>query len=183
MTEVEFVGHLIDDNGITFSNKKLEQVSSMRKPETKGELKTFLGAAGYMRKHIRNFVDLTQPLQELVGDRYTKSRANDPITWTDELSSCFDRAQRSIVRCEKLHYLQPEGDIRVYTDASDYGIGAYLCQVIEGEERPIEFISKSLTKTERNWSTIEKEAYAIFYALRKWEVHLTGHTLHSVHRS
>jgi hypothetical protein len=42
----------------------------------------------------------------------------------------------------------------------------------DGQEVPIEFISKTLTKVERRWSTYEKEAYGIFYALRKWEHHL-----------
>ena len=50
----------------------------------------------------------------------------------------------------------------MHTDASDYGIGAYLCQVLpDGQEVPIEFISKTMTKVERRWSTYEKEAYGI----------------------
>ena len=72
-----------------------------------------------------------------------------------------------------MYYEIDGAPIRVYTDASDYGIGAYLCQVLQdGSEVPIEFISKTLTKAERKWSTYEKEAYAIFFALRKWEAHL-----------
>ena len=54
-----------------------------------------------------------------------------------------------------------------------------------GDEVPIEFISKTLTKPERKWSTYEKEAFAIFYALRKWETHLRDvkFTLFTDHRN
>ena len=54
-------------------------------------------------------------------------------------------------------------DIRLYTDASDFGIGGVLFQVVDTIWQPIAFISKSLTPTQIRWSTIQKEAYAIFY--------------------
>ena len=54
-------------------------------------------------------------------------------------------------------------DIRLYTDASDFGIGGVLFQVVGAIRPPIAFISKSLTPTQIRWSTIQKEAYAIFY--------------------
>ena len=64
-------------------------------------------------------------------------------------------------------------DLPVYLnkDASDYGIGAYLFQFDQAnnKEYPVAFVSKSLSKTERNWSTIDKEAFAIFFALMKLE--------------
>ena len=59
--------------------------------------------------------------------------------------------------------------MHLYTDASDYGIGAYLVQIIDGKEVPIAFISKTLTQSQRNWSTPQKEAFAIYYALCKLE--------------
>jgi transposase InsO family protein len=78
--------------------------------------------------------------------------------------------------------------IHLATDASDYGIGAYLYQTKlndDGttEEIPVAFLSQALTKVQRRWSTIEKECYAIWYALRKWEhllrdVHFSIHTDH-----
>ena len=61
-------------------------------------------------------------------------------------------------------------EAHLYTDASDYGIGAYLCLIIDGKEVPIAFISRTLTKNQRDkWSTPQKEAYAIYYALCKLE--------------
>ena len=72
----------------------------------------------------------------------------------------------------------------MHTDASDYGIGAYLFQVFDGSEQPIAFMSKTLSTEEIKWSTIEKECYAIVVALRKFEYlirdkHFTLHTDHA----
>jgi hypothetical protein len=55
------------------------------------------------------------------------------------------------------------------TDACDHGIGAYLYQVVDDEQRPVAFISKSLSGSQLNWSTYEKEAYAIYYSFIKLE--------------
>jgi hypothetical protein len=44
-----------------------------------------------------------------------------------------------------------------------------LFQKIDGQERPVAFLSKSLNKTQRKWGIPDKEAYAIFYALKKWD--------------
>ena len=52
-------------------------------------------------------------------------------------------------------------EIRLYTDASDFGIGGVLIQVVDTIWQPIAFISKSLTPAQIRWSTVQKEAYAI----------------------
>ena len=54
--------------------------------------------------------------------------------------------------------------ITLHTDASDYGIGGYLFQTIDGKDYPVAFISKSLSKSQIRWSTIQKETYAIYYS-------------------
>ena len=85
---------------------------------------------------------------------YKMRTSKQRLEWTPELQQQFITCQTIIINCRKLFYINADAPIRVYTDASDYGIGAYLCQVLEnGDEVPIEFISKTLTKPERKWST------------------------------
>ena len=60
----------------------------------------------------------------------------------------------------------------LYTDASDDCIGACLCQVCEECEKQIYYLSHKLTACQSKWPTIEKEAYAIFYALLKLDQYL-----------
>jgi hypothetical protein len=62
MTEVEFVGHLIDQSGITFTQEKKDLVADMALPSTMGELKQFLGLGGYFRNHIPDYATTTAPL-------------------------------------------------------------------------------------------------------------------------
>ena len=151
MTEVEFVGHLIDDTGMTFSSDKLKQVAEMPLPVTEGELKQFLGMAGYFRKHIPDYVDKTERLNAIL-EGYVKKNSKTPIQWTDEEKLIYEECQQAVKDCRKLFYVVDNAPIRIYTDASEYGIGAYLCQVMEdGSEIPIDFISRTLTKAERKW--------------------------------
>jgi len=60
------------------------------------------------------------------------------------------------------------------TDASDEGIGAVLMQEHEGKLFPVSYASKKLSKTEKNYSTIEKECLGIIWGIRKFEPYLQG---------
>ncbi|GFV87334.1 retrovirus-related Pol polyprotein from transposon 297 [Trichonephila clavipes] len=56
----------------------------------------------------------------------------------------------------------------IRTDASNYALGAVLLQGEDKEEHPIEFASRLLNPAERNYSTTEREALAVFWALNKF---------------
>ena len=69
----------------------------------------------------------------------------------------------------------------LYTDASDTRVGACFTQPIDGEdevipgirnEKPIYYLSHRLSDTQCRWSTIEKEAFAIHFALQKLDHYL-----------
>ncbi len=72
-------------------------------------------------------------------------------------------------KCPKLFYVDLSLPIHVRTDTSDHGIGGHIFQLDQQQELPIRFISKALHKEQLNWSTFGKEAYAIFYAITKFD--------------
>ncbi|XP_067286711.1 uncharacterized protein [Pseudorasbora parva] len=66
------------------------------------------------------------------------------------------------------------GLYQIPTDASDRGLGAVLSQEVEGEERPVLYISRKLSKREAVYSTIEKECLAIRWAVLTLRYYLLG---------
>jgi len=187
LEEIEYVGHVINQEGMSFSREKLNNVGNFHLPVNHKGLKSFIGLASYFRDHIKNHAEMVRPLQKLITPYQPYKR----IVWTESLRRTFDNVKQSIVNCPQLFFVKEGHPIIVQTDASDYGIGAYLFQKVlnpttkKVREQPIAFISKSFNKTQLKWSTYEKEAYAIYFALMKWEHHLrdTHFTLHTDHKN
>ena len=169
LKKIEYVGHMIDEEGMTFSEKKLNHVGDFELPNNQKKMKSFLGLVSYFRNHVHHITEEVQPLQGMVRNYKPRQR----LKWTPDLIDRFNKVKQAVIDCPKLYFPQPGLPIHVQTDASDYGIGAYLFQRgTDNQERPLGFISKTLNDVQRRWSTFEKEAYAIFYALKKWDHHL-----------
>ena len=167
MQEVEYVGHLVDKDGLSFSQEKKESVLNFRKPETASQMKSFLGLTSQFREHVPNYGTLASPLHSMIPNYKKNSKVL--LQWTKELEECFTLLQRKVSGCQKLFFLDDTSPVFLHTDASNYGIGAYLFQEVDNVRHPISFISRQLNKTELKWSTIEKEAYSIFFAFQKLE--------------
>ena len=165
-SEIHCVGHVLNGEAITFSKKKTDFVVDFKKPITQGELKSFIGVATYFYSHIKNFAILSHPLHDLVKS-YDKKKK---IVWTDETEQAFQNVKDAINNIPTLYFISDNKEVYLTTDASDYAIGAYLYQLDENQnELPVAFLSKSLTPQEQKWDTIDKEAFAIYYALIKLE--------------
>ena len=101
---------------------------------------------------------------------------NRKLVWTEEGRIAFHALKQAINECPMLFFVNDDSPIFLHTDASDYGIGGYLFQVIDEKEIPIAFVSKMLTEVEIRWNTTEKEAFAIIYCLKKLEYLLRDRT-------
>ena len=167
VSQIEYVGHVIDREGLHFSREKLDSVYNFKQPMYAAQMKSFLGLANYFRDHIRNYSELARPLQDMVG--MTPYNRRNKLHWDTATLAAWETLKTRIHECPKLFFVDHSSLIHLYTDASDYGIGAYLCQIIDGKEVPIAFISKTLDKRHRKWSVPEKECYAIYYAASKLE--------------
>ena len=89
--------------------------------------------------------------------------------------SDFDELKQDIIK-SAINAIDDNVTLVVETDASDHGIAATLSQA----GRPVAFFSRTLSSSEQKHSAVEKEAYAIVEALRKWRHFLIGRHFHLV---
>jgi hypothetical protein len=166
MDQIEYIGHVVDPTGLSFSQDKKDKVRDFPLPTTAKHVKSFIGLANYFRDHIANHSTAMVPLNQLILT-YEKSRK---VVWTPESIKAFEDMKLAISNCPKLYFIDDDtrrSPVFLHTDASDYGVGAYLFQERDGQEYPIQFLSKAFDKVQLRWATGEKEAYAIFYAVKK----------------
>jgi len=159
LNEVEFVGHTIDESGVSFSKKKLQEVYDFPKPYRQHQLKSLLGLANVFRDSVRNHSITAASLNKLI----TPYRKHDIIVWTEQASADYDKLKEDVMNIPKMFFINDHDEIVVYTDASDYGVGG---AVFQGGV-PIAFVSKSLTTQQTDWSTPDKEAFALHFTLQK----------------
>jgi hypothetical protein len=182
--EIEYIGHVIDKDGLRMSDDKIRKVVDFAVPDTIQQMQSFLGLANYFRDHIQNHSTIAHPLYALYD---CKAKGKTKLVWTDAATEAFTAMKHAIEQCPKLYFLDNDPEYRtvVETDASDFGIGAYMYQVKKGSDvqRPVAFLSKSLCQTEQRWSTIEKEQYAIFLLTEAVGISVTWNIIHVKNRS
>ena len=108
------------------------------------QLKSFLGTANYLRNIVKGYSTLSQPLPQLSTD-YNKTRR---VVWTPESTAAFRDMKLAISKCTTMHLMSDTAPITLHTDASDYGVGGYIFQTVDGIDQPVVFVSRSLNKSQ-----------------------------------
>ena len=142
------------------SQKKINSVLDFPKPMVNTQLRSFLGVANYFKDFVPNHSNVVSPLFKMVDHSAKKQEA---LKWTIEGEKAFVHIRELIANSPTLYFLNNIAPIYLMTDASDYGIGGYLYQIIDNKKQLVALVSKSLTKPQLSWTTIQKEAYAIFF--------------------
>ncbi|GJT49897.1 putative reverse transcriptase domain-containing protein [Tanacetum coccineum] len=152
---VQFLGHLIDSQGLHVDPAKIEAVKNWTSPTTPTEVRQFLGLAGYYRRFIKGFSKIAKPLTKL-------TQKNKSYIWGEEQESAFQLLKQKL--CEAPILALPEGsdNFVVYCDASLQGLGAVLMQI----EKVIAYASRQLKPHEENYTTHDLEFGAVISALK-----------------
>ena len=116
----------------------------------KTKVRSFLGFAKYQRRYIKNCGLLCGPLNELTTD-------NSNGIWTSVHTMVFNRIKRDVANTRGVWHADFKLPFYVCSDGSKRGLGGYLFQMVDGEERIISYFSRSTTREEREWDTRELE--------------------------
>lgn len=171
LQEVQYLGFVVNGSGLHLSPDRLQGLRDIALPSTKRALRSFLGLCNYYRSFVPHLADLVVPLQELLTKTHTK------VCWSQTLQDTFNLVISHLAQATELSHPDYSRPLFVRCDASDLGVGGVLFQIDDNEtERPISFVSKSFDTTQRNWSVMDRELYAILYSLDRFRHYIYGAT-------
>ncbi|GBG87262.1 hypothetical protein CBR_g45322 [Chara braunii] len=168
-TQVLYLGHVLDGDGIKPEDNKIAAIRDWPTPRTLTELRSFLGLANYYRKFMRNFSTIAAPLRRLLKKEAIRQ-------WDKDCTSALKRLKRALIEYPVFKVADPSLPFVVTTDAicRYHGIGTVLQQDDDNCYRPVEFMSARMPSEKVATSTYERELYALRQALEHWKHYLLG---------
>jgi hypothetical protein len=165
--KIKYLGYIISEKGLEKDPEKVMAIQKTAAPTNVKELQSFLGMVQFYSAFIKNAAAILQPLYNLLNN-------NTSYHWTKACDEAFIAVKEQLVSEQTLIMLDPNLPLYLETDASPYGLGAILSHKIDGHLRPIGFYSRTLSKAEKNYAHIDREATAIFWATKKLYQYLYG---------
>ncbi|GJR38610.1 putative reverse transcriptase domain-containing protein [Tanacetum coccineum] len=131
--KVQFLGHVIDSQGIHVDPAKIESVKDWASPKSATEIRQFLGLAGYYRRFIEGFSKIAKPMTKLTQKKIK-------FDWSDKAEAAFQLIKQKLCSAPILALPKGNEDFIAYCDASIKGLGAVLMQ----REKVIAYASRQL---------------------------------------
>ncbi len=159
-SRIEFLGHVVDGEGIHMVHSKISAVKHFPTPQNVENVRSFLGLAGYYRAFVRNFASIASPLTGLF-------KKGVPFIWHDAQRQAFEFLKHALSHTPVLAFPDYKKPFILCTDASSLDVGAVLMQASECQ-RPhgIAYASRVLNSAESKYSVTHLEALAVVWALK-----------------
>ncbi|UYV72093.1 hypothetical protein LAZ67_9001794 [Cordylochernes scorpioides] len=160
-SRVKYLGFWITQEGLEIDQDKVSSVQKIPPPTNVKEVQSFLQTCSWFRRYIPNFAERSRPLSNL-----TKKKV--PWGWGFSQQKAFELLKECLITPPVLKQADGSSPYIIRTDASSFALGAVLLQGQGAGERPIEYASRLLSPAEINYSTTEREALAVVWALKKF---------------
>ena len=167
MAELDFLGHTISGAGIKVDARKVKAILDWPDPSGAHQLRCFLGLAGFYRRFVNRFSHIAAPLTNITGAKAT-------WRWSEVEAKAFAELKHALTTTPVLATPDFAYPFELYTDASQFAIGATLLQDQGNGLQPIAYESRKLNSAERNYPIHELELLAVIHALRTWRCYLEG---------
>ncbi|GJV93166.1 putative nucleotidyltransferase, ribonuclease H [Tanacetum coccineum] len=163
LSKVQFLGHVIDSEGIHVDPANIESIKDWESPKTPTEIRQFLGLVGYYRRFIEGFSKIVKPMTKL-------TQKSVKFNWGEKEETAFQTLKQKLCSAPILALPERSENFVVYCDASHKGLGVVLMQ----KEKVIAYASRQLKIHEKNYTTHDLELGAVVFALKMWRHYLYG---------
>lgn len=160
--KIDYLDHIVSKNRVEADPRKIENMQNWPIPRDLRDLKGFLGLFRYYQRFVRGYGKIAESLTNLLKKNSFK--------WNEEAHAVFEALKKAMVTVPVLALPDFTKEFVVEIDASGLGLGVVLMQA----ERPIAYLSKTLSLINKEKSVYERELMAIVLALQKWRHYLLG---------
>ena len=150
-SHLSYLGHEIGNGKKWPEDEKVEKILKAKAPETKRELRAFLGLTGFYRSYVSSYSEIAAVLTDK-----TKKQESEKVKWNQDCQTAFDTLKKKLAENPVLTIPDHQLPFVLRTDASDRGMGAVLMQDQGKGLQPIAYASKKLKGAEENYATVEK---------------------------
>jgi hypothetical protein len=164
---VSFLGYKVSGQGIGLDPEKTRIIMELKRPSCIKELRSYIGCFSYYRRFISQFSIIAEPL-------YALTRKGEKFKWTSKQEDAFNLLKRRLTEAPVLALPRDDAPTILDVDACDTGIGAVVSQIIDGEERPLAYASRTLNAAERNYCITRREALSLIFGLKTFRQHCLG---------
>ena len=174
-SEVEYLGYVINKQGVRPQKSKVEKILQIKEPTSAMGVRSFLVLVNYYRYMWKQRSTLIAPLTEL------STKGKRKFIWTEKHLEAFQKIKKIVAKEALLVYPDFTKHFDVHTDSSDYQLGGVVSQ----GQKPIAFFSRKLNSAQRNYTVTEKELLAIVETLKVFRYILYGHKVivHTDHKN
>ncbi|OAE22608.1 hypothetical protein AXG93_3149s1000 [Marchantia polymorpha subsp. ruderalis] len=163
------LGHRVSSEGIAMDKDKVKVIEALDPPTNIRELRAFLGHVGYYRRFIHMYAITAASLTKLL-------RKNEPYEWGEEQQTAFEELKEKLTSAPVLRSPDWNKPFHVFVDTSAFATGAVLSQRDENKrDYPIYYASRQLSAAEKNYTTTEREALGMVFAVKKFRHYLLGY--------
>ena len=147
--------------------KKLEAVKHWDCPKTLTLVRSFTAFCNYYRKFVTNSAEVAKTLHWLTSEGVK-------FPWGKNHDDAFLLLKTELLQAPILSFPNFRHQFVIDTDANEMALGAFLSQLIDGEERAIAFESRVLSKTEVNYATTKREELGIVETMQRFHLYIYG---------
>jgi hypothetical protein len=169
-SSVEYLGHRIDRNGISPTDKNIEKIKNLQVPNNASMCKSFLATVGFYRRMVPNFAGIAVPITQLL-------KKNIKFFWNEEQDAAYSRLKQILCQAPVISYPDFNQVQILTTDGSTKALGVILSQSPAGSsegETVIAYGSRTLRGPETKYSATHVEAFAVVFGVKYFRHYLAG---------
>jgi Reverse transcriptase (RNA-dependent DNA polymerase). len=164
----KLLGFLVSERGIEANPEKIDAIQQMKPPSSVREVQKLADQIAALSRFLSKTAERGLPF-------FKTLRGAGKFNWTPECQAAFDELKQYLQSPPALISPAPGSELLLYLAASPVAVSAALIQETGSSQKPVYFVSEALQGAKLRYIEMEKLAYALVIASRKFKHYFQAH--------